>query len=499
MRENQLPVHDTSAEETGRVRPAIDSGDGGVHIPRERVTHVEARPAGNYLADDLLNSVQTTLAKSVIKPGNDKAMCLAAQTSIPISDDKISSASRLGFKFADGTKVALSLSSCHEAAQNVTPMRGVKPPTHFSAAGSASAASAVAVAPGALPDPGNQYVTDDPERYTKLDEARKSKLAIGLLALSVIAMTTLYTHCSPKWSSFVAQTVDTSKQLSADIKRRASALLGGTAVTDAATAGAGAVAVGTAVTDTAKAGAGTVAGGTAVTDDATAGAGTVAGGTAVTDVAKAKAGTVAGAAGTAGAAGIADAAGIDGAPTGSNSASAVQLKGETAISDVIYNTVVHGVRLAAPASSRDVDQSASQHHGSSSAQPTLASASDETGTRENSRQHTHNVNHTARSKPGDFLVPPPPATPCVLQPAFGFFSMQPAQQLAAPKQQLQPAQAQASPRDHDQDAAQENTPQQSTEASGKTEATQSAALVAADQELQAALKSSQLTVGKWTR
>jgi hypothetical protein len=48
MRENQLSVHYTSAEETGRVRPALDSGDGGAHIPCERVTHVEARAAGNY-------------------------------------------------------------------------------------------------------------------------------------------------------------------------------------------------------------------------------------------------------------------------------------------------------------------------------------------------------------------------------------------------------------------------------------------------------------------
>ncbi len=88
MSENQLPVHYTSAEETGQVRPAVDSGDGGMHIPREQVTHVEARPAGNNLAADLSNSVHITLA-------------------------------------------------------------------HFSAAGSASAASAGAVAPPALPGPRN--------------------------------------------------------------------------------------------------------------------------------------------------------------------------------------------------------------------------------------------------------------------------------------------------------------------------------------------------------
>jgi hypothetical protein len=151
------------------------------------------------------------------------------------------------------------------------------------------------------------------------------------------------------------------------------------------------------------------------------------------------------------------------------------------------------------------DRSAAQHYSSSSgAHRTLASDRDETGTRENSRRHTHNGNHTARSNAGDsgsggFMVPPPPPTPCVLPPAFGFFPMQPAQQHAAPQQQLQQAQAQASPKTHNQAAARENTPQQPTAASGRTEATQSAALVVADQELQAALSSSLLTVREWTR
>jgi hypothetical protein len=405
MRENQLPVHCTSAEETGRVRPAVDSSDGGVHIPRERVTHVEARPAGNYLADDLSNSVHITLAKRVIKPDSDKANCLAAQTPIPMSDDEISSGSNLGLKLADGTKAALS------------------------------------------------------QRYTKLEEARDSKLGIWLLASAVISVTTLY--------------------------------LGGTAVTDTATAGAG---------------------------------------------------TVAGA------------AGIHGAPTGRNSASAVQPKDETAIYGETRNSVVCGVRPAAPASSRDADRSAAQHYGSSSgAHRTLASDRDETGTRENSLRPTHNGDDTARSNAGDsgsgggmlpapspqskpitnnpmdfmnqgfnqeftfpatempkaaeaktskskkdFMVPPPPPTPCVLPPAFGFFLMQQAQQHAAPQQQLQQAQAQASPKTHNQAAARENT-QQPTAASGRTEATQSAALDAADQELQAALSSSLRTVGEWRR
>jgi len=365
MRENQLPVHYTSAEETGRVRPAVDSGDGGVHIPRERVTHVEARPAGNYLADDLSNSVHITLA-------------------------------------------------------------------HFSAAGSASAASAVEAAPRALPGPRNQYVAYDPERYTKLEEARDSKLGTWLLASAVISVTTLYTICNPKWvPSFVAQTVKISKQLSADIKRRASTPLGGTAVTD-----------------TAKAGAGTVAG----------------------------------------------AAGIDGAPSGRNSASAVQPKGETAIYGVTRNSVVRGVRPAAPASLRDVDRSAAQHY----PMDFMSQRFNEGFTFPVTEMPKAAEAKTSQSKKG-FMIPPPPPTPCVLPPAFGFFPMQPAQQDAAPKQQLQQAQAQASPKTHNQAAARENTPQQPTAASGRTEASQSAALDVADQELQAAMSSSLRTVGEWTR
>lgn len=370
MKENQLPVHYTSAEETGQVRPAVDSGDGGMHIPREQVTNIEARSAGNYLADDSSNSVHITLA-------------------------------------------------------------------HFSATGSASAASAVTVAQRASPDPRNQSEAHPPERHTKLREARYSKLATWLLASAVICVTTLCTICNPWVPSFVDQTVKISKQLSADIKRRASTPLGGTAVTD-----------------TAKAGAGTVAG----------------------------------------------AAGIHGAPTGRNSASAVQPIGETTIYRVTRNSVVRGVRPSAPASLRDVDRSAAQSYGTSSG----ASDSDETN--QGFNQFTFPVTEmpkaaeekTPKSKKG-FMIPPPPATPCVLPPGFGFYPMQPAQQHAEPQQQLQQAQAQASPETHNQSAARENTPQQPTAASGRTEVTQSAALGVADQELQAALSSSLRTVGEWKR
>jgi len=132
---------------------------------------------------------------------------------------------------------------------------------------------------------------------------------------------------------------------------------------------------------------------------------TLLGGTAVTDAAKAGAGTVVGA------------AGIHAAPTVRNPAITVQPKGET----------------AAPA-------------------PKAGEAK------------------TSTSKKG-FLVPPPPATPCVLPSEF---------------QQLEQTQAKASSKTHNQTAAGENTPQQSD----GTDPSQSAALESADQDLEAAVKSS---------
>jgi hypothetical protein len=314
---------------------------------------------------------------------------------------EISSVSNLGSRLADGTDLAFSLSFFNgEAPPNVTLMREAKRPTHCFAAGSASAASAVGI-------------------------------VTWLLSSAVICVTTVYTICNPKWlPSFAAQTVTMSKQLSAEIKRRAS----------------------------------TAAGGTAVTDTAKAGPRTVAAATGAHDV-----------------------------PTGCNSASAFQPKGETA------------------------------HGSSSGVHPTLGSDRDETGTPD---FMNHDFNQgvtppatampkvaeakTLKSTKG-FLVPPPPAAPCLLPPAFDFFLLQPAQQDSARQQQLQ--QAPASRGTHNQSADRDNTLEQSTAASGGTEPSQSAAPVVADQklqaadqelqkadqELQAALRSSLRTVGEWTR
>ncbi|RTL39745.1 MAG: hypothetical protein EKK48_17895 [Candidatus Melainabacteria bacterium] len=393
MRENQLPVHHTAAEETGRVRPAVDSGDGGVHILSEQVADLAVRPVGNYLADDLTNSVQITMA-------------------------------------------------------------------HCSAAGSASKAPAVVVAPRALPGDWNQYVADDPERQSRLED-RDSKSEKWLLAAAVISVTTLFTTLSTlsnpeRVPSFVAQTVKISKQLSSESKRRFRTTFGGTAVAATATAR-----VGTA-DDAAKAGVGTVAG-----------------------AAKAEVGAAA--------------ASGHGATPGSNSALVAQPKDETAISGVNSNSVVPGVVIADTPDSREVGRPAAHHDGSTRGERgIIASGTEETGTHENSRAiEMPKVAETRTSKlKTGFLVPPPPPTPCILPSALGLFPMQSDQQYLAAQQQLQQAQAQASLNTHKHAG---NMTQQPTAASGRTEGTQSDALVDADQKLQSALNSSLHTVGEWTR
>lgn len=384
MRENQLPLHHTAAEETGRVRPAVDSGDAGVHILSEPVTQAAVRPAGNYLANNLSNSVQITLS-------------------------------------------------------------------HCAAAGSASAASAVVVTPGALPGSRNQYEASDPERQSNL-EARDSKSEKWLLAAAVISVTTLFTTLSTlsnpeRVPSFVAQTVKISKRLSTQIERRIRTAFGGTAVAGAAQAGVGAVA------GTAKVGVGTTAG----------------------------------------------AATVHGAPPESNSANTAQPKDETAISGVNSNSAVPVVVPAETPGPRDVGRPAAGS--TSGARGIIASGTDETGTHENSRATevpTVAEAKTSKLKRG-FLVPPPPPTPCILPSALGFFPMQSVQQYATAQQQLQQAQAQASPNTHNQSGVRESMAQQPTVASGRTEATQAAALGDADQKLQSALNSSLHTVGEWTR
>ncbi len=129
---------------------------------------------------------------------------------------------------------------------------------------------------------------------------------------------------------------------------------------------------------------------------------------------------------------------------------------------------VPSVRSAAPASSTDDDRSAA-------------------GTSSGAHRAPAEIPKAAEAKPSkskdSFLVPPPPPTP--VPPGLDLFPMQPD---AASQQQLQQAQAQDSPLGQIQSAAREITPQQSDQD-----------LQNIDQELEAAMRSSQLRGGQWNR
>lgn len=167
----------------------------------------------------------------------------------------------------------------------------------------------------------------------------------------------------------------------------------------------------------------------------------------------------------------------------------IKVVGQTAVSGVTRNSTVSVV-----------------HHNDSKggARQPLAPDRGEAEPRDNSRSHAHNDFHTATSVSSSskrgLLVPPPPPTPCVLPPGYGFLPAQPAQQDAPPT--LLQAQAPDSLKPHSPVEAQENRLGRSA-TPGRTEAAQSAAqsaaLVAADRELQAAMSSSLHTVGEWTR
>ncbi len=137
---------------------------------------------------------------------------------------------------------------------------------------------------------------------------------------------------------------------------------------------------------------------------------------------------------------------------------------------------IPAVRPAAPASSKEVDRSAAGTK--SGAHRALAAGGDEGSTE---------IPKAVEAKPSkskdSFLVPPPPPTP--VPPGLNLFPMQPD---AASLQQLQQAQAQDSTLGQIQSAAREITPQQSDPD-----------LQNIDQELEAAMRSSQLRGGQWKR
>ncbi len=59
---------------------------------------------------ELVPSVQVALAKRIVRPGSNRVVCLAARTSVPLSDDERASVSDLALRLSDGTNVVLSLS-----------------------------------------------------------------------------------------------------------------------------------------------------------------------------------------------------------------------------------------------------------------------------------------------------------------------------------------------------------------------------------------------------
>lgn len=77
--------------------------------------NTELLPDGHELSQtDFPTTVQVTLAKRILRPGSNKILCLAAQTSVPLHENELASVSDLGLKLSDGTNVRLSLSSFND-------------------------------------------------------------------------------------------------------------------------------------------------------------------------------------------------------------------------------------------------------------------------------------------------------------------------------------------------------------------------------------------------
>jgi hypothetical protein len=57
----------------------------------------------------IIPGLQVTLAKRVVMPGSRRVLCMAAHTSVPISDNELSSVSELALRLSDGTSCLLSL------------------------------------------------------------------------------------------------------------------------------------------------------------------------------------------------------------------------------------------------------------------------------------------------------------------------------------------------------------------------------------------------------
>lgn len=73
-------------------------------------------------------TLQVTLAKRILLPGSNRVLCLAAKTSVPLSNDDIASVSDLALRLSDGTNVVLSLSSFNDLRSAGPPVPTVVAP-----------------------------------------------------------------------------------------------------------------------------------------------------------------------------------------------------------------------------------------------------------------------------------------------------------------------------------------------------------------------------------
>lgn len=98
---------------TRRATTDLEVEEGG-HLSHERSYNAREDSATDVIPADCSTMVQVTLAKRVVRPGSNKILCMAAQTSVPLHDDDIASVSDLGLKLSDGTSVVLSVSSFND-------------------------------------------------------------------------------------------------------------------------------------------------------------------------------------------------------------------------------------------------------------------------------------------------------------------------------------------------------------------------------------------------
>ena len=134
------------------------------------VDRLADEPISVNQAMSIVPGLEVTLAKRIIRPGSNRVMCLAAQTSVPLSDDDIASVSNLSLRLSDGTNVALSLSFFNDGATSAyVPLNRQLPQLPF-----------------------NRYYFD-PYRYTVHTQAQSgSRLGLVLVATALIAAGGLY-------------------------------------------------------------------------------------------------------------------------------------------------------------------------------------------------------------------------------------------------------------------------------------------------------------------